>query len=246
MTPQINRWNRELEGASPLEILTWAADQFGEDVTLASAMGLEAQVLTHLIAKHDLPISVFTLDTGRLFDETYALIAETEARFGIRIKMFAPRHEDVEELVNAGGTNLFRQSLESRKQCCTVRKVYPLSRALEGKKAWMAGLRRDQSVTRNDLRVVDWDDAHGLVKINPMLEWTEREVWNYIHENDVPYNLLLNRGFASIGCAPCTRAIRPGEDIRAGRWWWEEAENKECGIHLVNGKVMRSREAIPA
>lgn len=246
MTPQINRWQRELEGASPLEILTWAADQFGEDVTLASAMGLEAQVLTHLIAKNNLPISIFTLDTGRLFDETYALIAETEARFDIRIKMFAPRHEDVEELVNAGGTNLFRQSLESRKQCCAVRKVYPLGRALEGKQAWMAGLRRDQSVTRTDLRVVDWDEAHGLVKINPMLEWTEREVWNYIHENEVPYNLLLNRGFASIGCAPCTRAIRPGEDIRAGRWWWEEAENKECGIHLVNGKVMRTREAIPA
>lgn len=242
----LEKWQKQLEGAPPEEILAWAVDTFGEDVTLASAMGPEAQVLTSLIAKEKLPITVFTLDTGRLFDETYALIAETEDKFDIRIKMFAPRHQEVEELVNREGINLFRQSLEHRKSCCGVRKVSPLRRALSGKKAWMTGLRREQATTRGNLQVVDWDEAHGLIKINPMIDWSENQVWRTIRENDIPYNSLVNRGFTSIGCAPCTRAVKPGEDIRAGRWWWETPEQKECGIHVVNGQVVRNRTAVPA
>jgi len=242
----LKKWQKELAGAPAEEILAWAADQFDDEVTLASAMGPEAQVLTHIIARDSLPISVFTLDTGRLFDETYALIAQTEDRYDLRIRMYAPRRQEVEELVKEEGTNLFRLGPDQRKSCCAVRKVSPLRRALAGKRAWMTGLRREQAESRGHMQAVSWDEAHGLIKINPMIDWTERQVWTMIRDYDIPYNALVNRGFASIGCAPCTRAIKPGEDIRAGRWWWETAEQKECGLHVVNGAIVRARQAVPA
>ena len=245
MTPlEHESWNAYLANLSPREILHWAVTQFGDGLTMATALGLEAQILTHLIAEMRLPVPIFTLDTGRLFDETHALIAETEARYGVRIKTYHPHHEEVERLVNDGGTNLFRESPDQRKRCCEVRKVNPLHRALAGKKAWITGLRGDQSETRSEMNLVQWDAKHGLVKINPLFNWNENEVWDFIHSHQVPYNALLNRGFSSIGCAPCTRAIRPGEDSRAGRWWWEESSQKECGIHIVNGRVTRVRQPI--
>lgn len=241
MTPfPIERWQRELADATPLEVLRWAAQTFGERITLASALGLEAQVMTHLISENKLPIEIFTLDTGRLFGETYALMAQTESRYDMRFKIYFPDRGEVEALVNDAGTNLFRESLEKRQSCCAVRKVNPLKRALEGKDAWITGLRSEQSVTRQDLQVVSWDENHGMVKINPLLHWTEKDVWTFIHAQSVPYNALMDRGFASIGCAPCTRAIEPGEDVRAGRWWWEDPEHKECGIHVAASSIPKA------
>ncbi len=229
---RIQAWQQELDGKSPSYILRWAARQFPNKVTLASALGLEAQILTHMIAREDLDIPVFTLDTGRLFDETHDLIERTRTTYKIPIRVLFPDRRDVESLVNTHGTNLFRQDHELRKQCCDVRKVVPLQRALEGFDAWMTGLRADQTQHRQSAQVVNWDENRGMVKINPLVNWTSKQVWSFVRKERVPYNQLMDRGFASIGCAACTRAIRPGEDERAGRWWWESGGNQECGLHL--------------
>lgn len=228
---RIDRWNDDLAGATPEEVLAWAARTFPGRVALASSLGAEDQVLAHLIGTMRLGIRAFTLDTGRLFPETYDLIAATASRYGVPIRVFSPEAAEVEAMVANHGVNLFRDSVAARKRCCEVRKLRPLRRALDGLDAWVCGLRREQSVTREDVRVVELDAANGLVKINPLHAWTEDDVWRFIRANDVPYNPLHDAGFPSIGCAPCTRAIEPGEDIRAGRWWWESAEHRECGLH---------------
>jgi phosphoadenosine phosphosulfate reductase len=198
---------------------------------LASSFGAEDMVLTDLIARNALPIGVFTLDTGRLPGETYALIDRVRDFYGLPIDVYSPDAAVLQEYVGANGINAFYRSIELRQRCCAIRKTEPLARALRGKGAWITGQRRSQSPTRSDTAIAEVDAAHGLHKFNPLAEWSNDEVWSYIREQGVPYNALHDRGYPSIGCAPCTRAIEPGEDIRAGRWWWEHPEHRECGLH---------------
>lgn len=233
-------WNQKLAGQSPQDILTWALGHWGADkVALASSLGAEDQVLTEMLVKIEPKAVVFTLNTGRLPGETLDCLKATEAKYGFRYKVYEPDAVAVKKMVEEKGLDLFYESVENRKLCCHVRKVEPLGRALKGLKAWICGLRRDQSVTRADLNVVEWDAVNGLYKINPLIDWTEKQVWDYVRANDVPYNKLHDQGYRSIGCAPCTRAVKPGEDIRAGRWWWENPDKKECGLHFKDGKVPR-------
>lgn len=198
---------------------------------LAASFGAEDMVLIDLVARHRLPIEIFTLDTGRLPEETQSLIQATTRRYQIPITVVAPDTADVERYVVANGPNAFYDSQALRLECCFLRKVKPLRRALAGKQAWITGQRRSQSVTRRDLKMQEWDAEHGLHKFNPLADWSDDDVWHYIRQHSVPYNALHDRGYPSIGCAPCTRAIAPGEDVRAGRWWWESAEQRECGLH---------------
>ncbi len=197
----------------------------------STSLGAEDQVITHMLATQGFREGIFTLDTGRLFPETYELIEKTCVRYGIRIEVFFPDTGKVEQMVREKGINLFYQSIENRKLCCHVRKTEPLRRALSGKEIWITGLRREQSPTRQDLALAQWDAANQIIKVNPLLEWSEEQVWKYIHQHKIPYNTLHDKGFPSIGCQPCTRAILPGEDVRAGRWWWENPDTRECGLH---------------
>ena len=201
-------------------------------VTFANSLGAEDMVLTDLIVKEKLAIEIFSLDTGRLPLETYDLMARVQTHYGLKLKFFYPRHEAVEAFTRDNGINAFYDSVELRKACCHARKVEPLGRALAGKEAWITGLRAEQSTTRTDLPKRQFDEGNGLVKFNPLAEWTEKEVWAYIRLNKVPYNALHDKFYPSIGCAPCTRPISIGEDVRAGRWWWENPESKECGLHV--------------
>jgi phosphoadenosine phosphosulfate reductase len=205
----------------------------------ANSLGAEDMVLTDMIFGGNMAISVFSLDTGRLPEETHTVIAAAEKRYGHRIDIIYPRHDLVAETVQTYGINGFYDSIEARKACCQARKVEPLKRVLAGKQAWITGLRAAQSTTRTELKVKEMDEANGLLKFSPLADWSEQEVWAYIHANRVPYNRLHDRNYPSIGCAPCTRAVEPGEDIRAGRWWWENPEQKECGLHLVDGRLQR-------
>jgi phosphoadenosine phosphosulfate reductase len=205
----------------------------------ASSLAAEDMVLTDLILKAGLPIGIFSLETDRLHKETLEVLDKIRAHYGIEVALFRPQPELVEEYVGKNGLNAFYDSVEMRKECCRVRKVEPLGRALNGKKAWITGQRRAQSTTRSELAVQEDDAAHGMAKFNPLADWSEQDVWQYIRDNNVPYNSLHERGYPSIGCEPCTRAIQPGEDVRAGRWWWENPESKECGLHLVDGKLIR-------
>jgi phosphoadenosine phosphosulfate reductase len=213
-----------------IALLTDIARRF-QPAALASSLGAEDMVLTDLIAKHAPTIGIFTLDTGRLHAESYRLLQQITDQYDLRIRVVYPSGEALEHLVAAHGINGFFESVENRKACCQVRKVEPLRRALAGKRAWITGLRRLQSVTRARLPLQEHDAANGLEKFNPLAEWREQEVWAYLRFHGVPYNALHERGFPSIGCEPCTRAITPGEDIRAGRWWWEQPGGKECGLH---------------
>jgi phosphoadenosine phosphosulfate reductase len=224
--------------ASTRATLERVAAEFSPAV-FASSLALEDMVLTDLILKAQLPIDIFSLDTGRLHPETLAVLDAVKATYGYAIAVYRPDAAAVEAYVSAKGPDAFYDSVELRRECCHIRKVEPLGRALAGKRAWLTGQRRAQSATRSDLAVQEDDPAHGMVKFNPLADWSEEDVWNYIRSNNVPYNVLHDQGFPSIGCAPCTRAVRPGEDIRAGRWWWENPESKECGLHVVDGKLVR-------
>lgn len=199
---------------------------------MASSFGAEDMVLMDLICKHAPGIEVFTLDTGRLPKETYELMQTVKNHYDKDAQVFVPDATEIENFVTSNGPNAFYDSVELRKRCCGIRKVAPLKRALTGKKAWLTGMRRSQSVTRSELPVSEWDDDHGLQKFSPLTDWSNGNVWAYIRAFEVPYNKLHDEGYASIGCAPCTRAITMGEDIRAGRWWWEDPESKECGLHV--------------
>ncbi len=203
---------------------------------LASSFSAEDMVLLDLIARHDLEIEVFTLDTGRLPEETHRLIAEARRRYGRPIRVLFPDASAVEGYVAAHGPNGFYDGIELRQRCCAIRKVEPLRRALAGKGAWITGQRRDHSPTRRDLAVTEWDAEHDLAKFNPLADWSAAEVWSHVRAHAVPYNALHDRGYPSIGCAPCTRAVASGEDPRAGRWWWESSEAKECGLHPGVGR----------
>ncbi len=217
---------------SPAEdILELVVPEFGSKMQLASSMGAEDQVITHMISQLESGIEIFTLDTGRMFYETYELIQKTEARYGLKINIMFPDTDKVQKMVSKKGINLFYESIDNRKLCCGIRKIEPLQRALANLDAWATGLRREQSPTRAQMQPIEWDESNNLIKVNPLYSWTENQVWEYIHKNKIPYNTLHDKGFPSIGCQPCTRAIEPGEDIRNGRWWWENPETKECGLH---------------
>jgi phosphoadenosine phosphosulfate reductase len=212
----------------------------------ASSFGAEDMVLIDLIAKHRLPIRVFTLDTGRLPEETHALIDRVREHYGLPIDVYTPDVRLLQRFVREHGVNAFYRSVDLRKACCGVRKSEPLTRALVAKGAWITGLRRAQSVTRTEIATAEFDQAHGLPKFNPLADWSDDDVWRYLRANDVPYNALHDRGYPSIGCAPCTRAVSPGEDVRAGRWWWEAPEHKECGLHRRPIPITEKDAATPA
>ena len=212
-----------------IELLT---NQFPGQVTFSTSFSYEDQVIAHEILSNNLPVKIFTLDTGRLFAETYSVWNNTNEKYNTHIAAYYPDNRQLEEFVAGKGPNAFYESVENRKQCCFIRKVEPLKRALAGNAVWITGLRAEHSPDRQNLSLVEWDETNQIIKYNPILHWTTEDVKKYINDNNVPYNILHDKGFVSIGCAPCTRAIRPGEDFRAGRWWWEDASKKECGLHV--------------
>lgn len=224
----------ELERFSANELLAWAFEVCHPRIALACSFQAEACVLIDLIHRlRGADFRVFTLDTGRLHQETYDCMDAIRERYGIGVEVFFPEAARVENMVRTHGLNLFYQSVESRQMCCDIRKVEPLQRALQEVDAWMTGLRREQAVTRTTVRKVEIDHDHGgILKVNPLADWSTTQVWDYIRANQVPYNRLHDQGYPSIGCAPCTRAVEPGEDMRAGRWWWEHPETRECGLHV--------------
>ena len=213
--------------------MKWALETFSPRIALASSFGAEDVVLIDLLVRLDPKVKIFTLDTGRLNEETYEVMDRIRLKYGVEIVSYFPDAAKVEALERQKGFYSFRESVDNRKECCGIRKVEPLKRALKGLDAWITGLRREQSVTRADVDLVEADTAHGgMIKINPLAGWTQDEVWAHIRKNAVPYNKLHDLGYPSIGCAPCTRAVKAGEDARAGRWWWENPEHKECGLHI--------------
>jgi phosphoadenosine phosphosulfate reductase len=222
----------EWSSKAPETVLHLVVETFGAgDAAFATSFGAEDQVITDLISREKLWLPVFTLDTGRLPEETYQVLDATRRRYGLHVEVLFPQTQAIENMLSLNGPNQFYESVEKRRECCRVRKVEPLSRKLSTVKAWICGLRREQSVTRQGLDLVEWDESFGLFKINPLADASEAWVWEYIRSNDVPYNSLHDRGYPSIGCAPCTRAVQPGGDVRSGRWWWESPEHKECGLH---------------
>ena len=221
------------------EVLMKAVELIGiENIALASSFSIEDQVLTHMLLELDKKSRVFTLDTGRFHQETYDVMDKTAKQLNFNYEVVFPDTSAVKTLVCTKGPNSFYESVSNRKECCAIRKVQPLKKKLSGLDAWITGLRRKQSITRSDLKKIEFDKTFSLVKFNPLADWSEQDTWNYIEKNNIPYNALHDKGFTSIGCAPCTRAILKGEDVRAGRWWWENPETKECGLHIVDGKIV--------
>jgi len=232
MKEKIETWNERFASSPVHDVLEFFTGEFVDRICLSSSMGAEDQVLTDMLVKIVPDIRIITLDTGRLFPETLNLIHHTRQHYRANIEVFFPDYRKVEAMVHEKGINLFYESVENRKTCCNIRKIEPLKRALSGMSAWITGIRKDQTLNRFNARLVEWDDAYGLIKINPLFRWTENMVWEYINTHHVPYNKLHDSGFPSIGCQPCTRAISSGEDSRAGRWWWEDQGHKECGLHI--------------
>jgi phosphoadenosine phosphosulfate reductase len=220
-----------IKDKSPEEALTILAQKFPDKVVFSTSLGYEDQVISHFIFSNQLPIEVFTLDTGRLFNETYSVLNSTLDRYKTSIKVYCPQTEAIEKLVSEKGPISFYESTDNRKECCYIRKVEPLQRALMGKQIWITGIRAEQSNNRGEKENVEWDEANQIYKYHPILNWTLEDVKSYIFKHNIPYNSLHDKGFVSIGCAPCTRAIKEGEDFRAGRWWWEDNAKKECGLH---------------
>jgi phosphoadenosine phosphosulfate reductase len=231
MNETLESLHAAIEGKSETESLAILADLFPGEVVFSTSLGYEDQVITDFILKNNLNITIFTLDTGRLFAETYMTLQKTNNRYDTKIKVYYPQTNAVEEMVSTKGPLSFYESIENRKECCFIRKVEPLNRALKGAKIWVTGIRAEQSGNRHDMPKLEWDEAHQLVKFHPILNWSFDEVKSYVKSNGIPYNPLHDKGFVSIGCAPCTRAIQEGEDFRAGRWWWEDESKKECGLH---------------
>jgi phosphoadenosine phosphosulfate reductase len=214
------------------EMLKYVTKAFPGQVTFSTSFSFEDQAIAHNILTNNLPISIFTLDTGRLFAETYSVWSATNERYNTNIKAMYPDNQLLEELVTERGPNSFYESPQNRIDCCHIRKVEPLRRALAGNAVWITGLRAEHSANRHDMPMVEYDATNNIIKYHPLLHWSTEDVRNYINEFNIPYNILHDRGFVSIGCAPCTRAVRPGEDFRAGRWWWEDSSKKECGLHV--------------
>jgi len=235
----VDELRNEFRNSSTEALLRALLQRYRGRIALASSFSAEDQVLTDLMLKIDPHVRIFTLDTGRLHQETYDVMAETMRKYHVQYDVYCPQSQAVERMIRENGPNLFYESVEKRKLCCQVRKLEPLRRALKGLEVWVTGLRREQSVTRYGLQVIEDDATHGLIKVNPLADWTTEQVWDYIRKNNVPYNKLHDRNFPSIGCVPCTRPVQPGEGLRAGRWWWEEPEHRECGLHLKDGKLVR-------
>lgn len=228
----VSELNKELINKTPEQVIAFFIEKYNDKIALSSSLGAEDQVLTHMIASINKSTKIFTLDTGRCFQESYDLIDKINKKYDIKIQVYFPDNEQVEKMVNEKGVNLFYDSVENRKLCCKIRKLNPLQRAFEGLDVWICGLRQAQSITRINAKLVEWDEKNNLIKLNPLIEWSEEQVWKYIRDNEIPYNVLHDHGYPSIGCKPCTRAIKKSEDLRAGRWWWEEPESKECGLHI--------------
>ena len=223
---------KKFKDSTAEEILEYFLKEYGDKAALSSSFGVEDQVLTHMMLGIDKKANIFTLDTGRLHPQTYSVMDATNLKYGVKVNVFFPDTEGVEKLYQSQGINGFYESIENRKACCFTRKIEPLQRALSELDVWITGLRASQSVTREDLNFIEYDEVNKVIKVNPLLEWSEEEVWDFVKKHKVPYNKLHDEGFPSIGCAPCTRAVNEGEDVRSGRWWWENPENKECGLHL--------------
>lgn len=236
MREKIAKLNREFKNRDIKELLDCFLKEYRGKIAFSSSFGAEDQVLTDLILKIDNEANIFTLDTGRLPYETYDVMDRTNLKYKTKIKVYFPNNQDVESLYQKQGINGFYESIENRKECCFVRKIAPLKRALNGVDVWITGLRAEQSSTRELMQLFEWDESNRVIKLNPLILWSESDVWNYIRENGVPYNTLHDKGYPSIGCAPCTRAVEAGADIRSGRWWWENPEHKECGLHIKEKK----------
>ncbi|WP_301921776.1 phosphoadenylyl-sulfate reductase [Ferruginibacter sp.] len=222
----------QLDGLSIADSLKELTRLYPGQVTFSSSFSFEDQIITHEILSNQLTVKIFTLDTGRMFAETYSVWNSTNEQYGTKIKAYYPNQDTLQELVEERGPNSFYESVKNRKDCCFIRKVEPLKRALAENAIWITGLRAAHSPERHDLPMIEWDESNKIIKYHPILHWTTEGVKEYITKNHVPYNALHDKGFVSIGCAPCTRAITPGEDFRAGRWWWEDADKKECGLHV--------------
>lgn len=233
MTPLITEIKATVAGKQPLEALTLLAQRFPGKIAFSTSFGLEDQIITHFIFSNDLPIRVFTLETGRLFAETYYVWNRTLEIYKKEIAAYFPDTHAVQELINQKGPSSFYESVENRKECCRIRKIDPLKRALQGVECWVTGIRAEQSDNRQDMAQVEWDHTNALIKFHPIYDWTLGHVNEYIKAHHIPYNPLHDKGFPSIGCAPCTRAVGEGEDFRAGRWWWEDKSKKECGLHTT-------------
>lgn len=228
----LEKINKLIENKLPGEAIAALATAYPADVVFSTSLGYEDQVITHFIFSNDLPVEVFTLDTGRLFPETYSVWNSTVERYGKQIRTYYPQAAALEKLLSEKGPVSFYESVENRKECCAIRKVEPLRRALKGKKIWITGIRGEHSGNRSGMQQLEWDESNGIVKYHPLLNWNFEEVKSFIRKHNIPYNPLHDRGFVSIGCGPCTRAIKEGEDFRAGRWWWEDSTRKECGLHV--------------
>jgi len=236
--PQLRQIALQMENQSAREVLRWAVDTYGLRIGLASSFGPEDVVLIDIMIKiNKEKTRIFTLDTGRLNQETYDLMDTIRKKYAIQIDVFFPEQKEVEQMVQIKGMNLMYESVENRKLCCEIRKVHSLNRALSKLDGWITGLRREQAITRTHIQKVEIDSSHdNIVKVNPVADWTNEMVWDYIHKNNVPYNKLHDIGYMSIGCEPCTRAVPPNEDPRSGRWWWETGTDKECGLHWDDNK----------
>jgi len=229
----LEKLNAEYAGKHPEDIIKYAVENIGiEKIALASSLSIEDQVLTDILLKINPNARIFFLDTGRHFQKTYDVMEETMNRYHFRYEIYAPDNRELEAAISEHGPNFFYESVELRKKCCRIRKVNPLKRVLSTVDGWICGLRREQSLTRRELNIFEWDSIHSVYKINPIVFWSEEQVWSYIKKHNIPYNYLYEIGFTSIGCQPCTRAVQPGEDIRSGRWWWEAPDKKECGLHF--------------
>ena len=238
----LNRWLREMEinkikellsGKQGVELLQAITEHYPNQVVFSTSFGIEDQIITDWIGKSKVNIEVFTLDTGRLFKETYSLWSRTVERYALKINTYYPNTEQIQEFVSQKGPNAFYESVENRKSCCYIRKIEPLQRALRGAKIWITGIRAEQSANRHDMDYIEYDEVNDIIKVHPLFDWTFEMVNNYIKSERIPYNVLHDKGFPSIGCAPCTRAVQEGEDFRAGRWWWEDQSKKECGLHVT-------------
>lgn len=228
----INKFTALLHTDSIAESIAHIASAYAGKVALSTSFSYEDQAISHIIFSNNLPVDVFTLDTGRLFTETYSTWSRTVEKYGQKITAYYPNAKELQDFVEENGPNSFYESVDHRKQCCFIRKVEPLTRALQGKEIWITGIRAEHSNNRHDMPQVEWDEANQVIKYHPLLHWTTQEVADFIAANNVPYNPLHDKGFVSIGCQPCTRAIKPGDDFRAGRWWWEDSSKKECGLHV--------------
>ncbi|WP_298299414.1 phosphoadenylyl-sulfate reductase [Hydrotalea sp.] len=232
ISAQLQQLQSQVQGLSEWEALQTLTTSFPGKVVFSTSFSMEDQAIAYWITKYQLAIQIFTLDTGRLFPETYSVWERTKEKYGAIITAYYPNAAHLQQFASQNGPNAFYSSVENRKQCCFIRKVEPLQKALQGNKVWITGLRAEHSPDRKDLPMLEWDSLHAIFKFHPILHWSTETVKTFIQQNDIPYNPLHDKGFVSIGCAPCTRAIQPGEDFRAGRWWWEDASKKECGLHL--------------